>query len=189
LAGGSGDSAEGQARLHAAYGTLKRAAEFLSVSLRERAAAGTDDLPHVGGAKVIGNGLRELDRFLCLLLDEAVAMMALPAGFDRSAFVRQTNAANKLSAFCRLAELDAPQADRLRAIGRVRNCLHHCRGIVHDPAIYADLNIAASSSIDSTSAAAPRLSVTFDDLARICRFYIEAGAGLIEVCRVKPCIP
>ena len=192
MAGRGGQGSGGDcAALEAAYGTLMRATVFLSSSLRVRSTGGRgggDDLPHAGGAKVVGNGLRELDRFLCLLLDEAVGGISPPT-FDRAAFGRQRNAANKLRAFHRIAGLDAPDGERLRAIGRVRDCLHHCRGIVHDEAVHADLHFASATPASDRMSDTPRLSISFDALARICQFYGETGTGLMQVLRDNPRIP
>jgi hypothetical protein len=148
---------------------------FLPASLQARARggkAGNDWLPDAGGARVIGNGLRELDRFLCLLLDEAMRGVA-PLCFDHRGYARRTNAAAKLRDFHKLAGIAAADEQRLRAIGRVRDCLHHCRGIVHDPALYGDLGRAARAA---PNGGGPRLQIAFDDLAGICNFYAECGA-------------
>jgi len=170
------------ARLGRAYGTLARGSAFLAASLRARAGTGQDGLPGASGAKVVGNGLRELDRFLSLLLDEAAGTVCSP-GFDQRDFARQNNVANKIGTFYGLAGLDRPDVRRLRAIGRVRVCLHHCRGVVHDFALWDDLSTAAGDLPGRPRLDPPeRLAVTFEDLARICEFYAQSGAGLIAVC-------
>jgi hypothetical protein len=174
--------------LAAAYRTLIRACTFLAESLQARALHGRDGsdvLRGAGGARVVGNGLRELDRFLCLLLDEAVARVA-PPGFDRRAYQRRRNAAIKLREFHRLTGSDSLDGARLRAIGRLRACLHHVSGIVHDPGLYRDVRIAAGTSGDAAPSAL-RLPITFDDLAAICRFYAALAGTIIAACdRAEP---
>jgi hypothetical protein len=176
-------------RLNRAYTTLVRGSDFLSRSLQARAEIGQDSLAGAGGAKVVGNGLRELDRFLSLLLDEAAAAIC-PADFDGAGFVRSHNVANKIDAFYDLAGAGSSDTDRLRAIGRVRACLHHCRGIVHDPSLWRDLRVAAGDGPrDGLPKPADRLTVTFDELGRICGFYARSGAGLMAACHAIARIP
>lgn len=176
--------------LESAYRTLIRGSAFLAASLQARATGGRgggDVLPDARGAKVVGNGLRELDRFLCLLLDEAVQRVAPPT-FDHLAYARRNNVARKARDFHGVAGLAHADEARLRAIGRVRACLHHCRGIVHNPALFGDVRIAAASC-GGEDRRGRRLELTFDDLARICRFYAEFAAVLMAVCSADRRIP
>lgn len=117
-------SPEGElARAHA---TLERGAHFLGQGLAlapgaPRAISGRYR------AKVIGNGLRELDRFLCHLV-QAVAVVrgiALPE--------RERNTANKIARLRRSLALADPDRARLLALGRTRDCLFHCGGMVRRP--------------------------------------------------------
>jgi hypothetical protein len=182
-------AADGE-RLEIAFRTLIRGSAFLAASLQARATGGrggSDVLAGPGGARVIGNGLRELDRFLCLLLDEAVRCIA-PEGFDHTSYARRTNAAAKVRHFHVAAGLTGGDDERLRAIGRVRACLHHCRGIVHDPAVYRDLQ-AATTAPGGEDPGEERLKITFDDLARICEFYAESAVVLMGICRPDFPIP
>jgi hypothetical protein len=176
-------------RLATAYATLERGTAFLARSLEGRADVGTQALTGPGGAKVVGNGLRELDRFLSLLLDAAADGIDA-ADLDRSAFARQNNVANKIDLFYRLAGGTPPDVRRLRAIGRVRACLHHCRGIVHDSRLWEDLRLATGSdpSMDLAKAA-ERLNISFVELSEICRFYAQCGDDLIALRRVNRSIP
>jgi hypothetical protein len=177
------------ARLGPAYATLERGSLFLAGSLQARAQAGEQSLRGPGGAKVVGNGLRELDRFLSLLLD-AAADGILASEFDRSSYARQSNVANKLDLFYRLLGETPPDGRQLRAIGRVRACLHHCRGVVHDPTLWADLRLATGQMMHVEQAGpAERLSVSFVELAQICRFYGRAGADLMAACGERIAVP
>ncbi|WP_234149864.1 hypothetical protein [Sphingobium sufflavum] len=80
-------------------------------------------------AKVIGNSLRELDRFLNLLADEVGRTMARSAA-DMGAIRREHNTANKIRGLRGRRGLASPDHDRLRALGRSRDCMVHCDGLV-----------------------------------------------------------
>ncbi|MET0307494.1 MAG: hypothetical protein ABW023_02205 [Sphingomonas sp.] len=75
-------------------------------------------------AKVIGNGLRELDRFLNVLIGE----LARSCGVTLTR--GQDNTANKLHSLRRAMGTLDPDHARLRAFGRTRECLFHCAGMV-----------------------------------------------------------
>lgn len=113
--------------LHASS-TLFRGAAFLGACLRAPIAHPVESgSPAIAGryrAKVIGNGLRELDRFLNLLIDAASTAEGLPV------HPGQRNTANKLSAYRTAKSLPNHDGDRLRALGRSRDCLFHCGGRV-----------------------------------------------------------
>jgi len=113
--------------LHASS-TLFRGAAFLGACLRAPIAHPIESgSPAIAGryrAKVIGNGLRELDRFLNLLIDAASTAEGLPV------HPGQRNTANKLSAYRTAKSLPNHDGDRLRALGRSRDCLFHCGGRV-----------------------------------------------------------
>lgn len=110
-----------------ALATLEAGANFFGAGLRDvRRPIPPSALRVVGQhrAKVIGNGLRELDRFLNRLVDEALYVRR------QAAFPGERNTANKLRTFFR--DLDRPDVDgaRLRALGRSRECMFHCEGRV-----------------------------------------------------------
>lgn len=73
---------------------------------------------------MIGNGLRELDRFLNVLIGEIARScgVILPQ--------RQDNSANRLGSLRAAMALDDGDQARLRAFGRTRECLFHCGGTV-----------------------------------------------------------
>lgn len=75
-------------------------------------------------ARVTANALRELDRFLNLLLDAAAEHAGLHADGGR----RHTP--NKLQAFQAAFGAPDPHHHALMSIGRARDCLFHCRGVV-----------------------------------------------------------
>ena len=107
------------------YAALQRGAAFFGAGLH------APDRPALreacGGrlrARVIGNGLRELDRILNLFIDSALERRGQPACPD------QRNTANKLNAYRATLGLPNPDDARMRALGRSRECLFHCGGRV-----------------------------------------------------------
>ena len=150
-----------------AYQTLLRGADFLANGIGTRA-------PGISGryrAKVIGNGLRELDRFLNLLIDEARRAADLPGA------PRQHNTANKLRGWSIFDLSDSDHA-RLRALGRSRDCLFHCEGRVTRGDGRAG-TVFSTGWRDRDRPGAPlvrvpiggMLNLTGDDLADVCSFY------------------
>jgi len=111
-----------------AFATLNRGAAFLGAGLRGaregdvHTVAAPISGPH--RAKVIANGLRELDRFLNLLIDEALRAQG------QMVFPGQRNTANKLAIYCAAHGRRDDHGARLRALGRSRACLLHCGGRV-----------------------------------------------------------
>ena len=140
-------------RLSAA--TIMRATAFLG--------AGRIEAP---AATVLANSLRELDRFLSLLLDD-VAASALPAGYDRAAFARQSNTPNKLARVHDALGVASPDQARLRAIGRSRERLFHAaraaRAATHLP---GEQHLA-------------------EDLRGICRLYGRIADELVIACQAR----
>lgn len=111
-----------------AFATLNRGADFVGAGLRP-ARASTPFLASAPvsspyRAKVIANGLRELDRFLNLLIDEALRARG------RIACPSQHNTANKLGTYWAAYGQPDVHGERLRALGRSRECLFHCGGQV-----------------------------------------------------------
>lgn len=108
-----------------AHATLRRGAVFFAASLRpwNPPAGPIQSITHRLRSKVIGNGLRELDRFLSILIDEAARRQHLPTAPSRR------NTANKLREFRQAMALPSDDRGRLLALGRSRDCLFHCDGI------------------------------------------------------------
>jgi hypothetical protein len=135
---------------------------------------------------VIGNGLRELDRLLALLLDQVSALIA-PHGFDHAAFARRRNTPNKLGAVQAAMALPGRHHDRLRAIGRSRDCLFYCGGTVRRGDRRHDMRMTAGwSPGDAHGGGMPigiaigeHLLITATDLAGVCRFYDDIAAELL----------
>lgn len=160
---------------HAAA-TLFRGAAFLGGCLRAPVANDTEvrSLAIAGRyrAKVIGNGLRELDRFLNLLIDAASSAEGLPVRPG------QHNTANKLSAYCEAKSLPNHDGDRLRALGRSRDCLFHCGGRVgrgdRRDGIAMTVGWSAQAGGDAPLdrvMVGQHVNVTRGDLDDVCLFY------------------
>lgn len=137
---------------------------------------------------MIGNGLRELDRFLSLLID-AVAALIAPPGLDRGRFSRQRNTANKLRTIRSAMALPSPDHDRLLAIGRSRDCLFHCAGIVRRGDSRAAKQMTAGWPAPDdvrlrSFAIGERLAIDALGLHSVCRFYDHVAADLLAACEM-----
>ncbi len=172
------------AAFNAAYLTLLRGAEFVAAGLRSAAVrtcargAGSDGERY--RARLIGNALRELDRFLHLLADETSRLL------DLRVSPGQRNTANKLRDIDELCLCYADYS-RLRALGRARELLYR-RDSRLGRGDRAELwSLAASWPRDDARRASPRrtirLLVIDDDLARIGTFYRRLAKALAEVVR------
>ncbi|MBO9624373.1 MAG: hypothetical protein J7500_16820 [Sphingomonas sp.] len=166
---------DGLVRAHA---TLTRGARFLGAGLSAQAGVAPAAIGGRYRAKVIGNGLRELDRFLNVLIDEASLRIGLPV------VAGQRNTANKLRAF-RAADGAACATDevRLRALGRSRDCLFHCGGIV----TRADARGGTRMTAGWAGPCAPlrsfaigeELVLSAGELAGVCAFYESLAAEVV----------
>lgn len=137
-------------------------------------------------ARLQGNRLRELDRFLSILLDET-ARAVRGAGHDGPGFARLRNTPNKL----RLVETMAAERGcahsaardngRLRAIGRISACLNHCAGVVHAAGMAGDVALANGRADENAplSGASDRLRLSAQTLDAIGLFYREIGDRLL----------
>ena len=127
---------------------------------------------------MIGNSLRELDRFLNVLIDEVAAAIE-PSGLDRVAFAQQRNTANKLRTIRTVMALPSPDDRRLRAIGRDRDCLFHCAEIRR----YGDRRTARQTAmLPRRLAHAERLTPDLHQLRDYCRLYDRIVAELVAAC-------
>ncbi|MEP9361278.1 hypothetical protein [Sphingomonas sp. KR3-1] len=152
-----------------AYATLEHGAHFLGQGLGldagvPRAIAGRYR------AKVIGNGLRELDRFLQHLLQALAATrgIALPE--------RERNTANKVARLRELLGVADPDRARLLALGRTRDCLFHCGGLVRrgDARDGGAMTIpwrGAGSAALRRVPLGERLELSAAELLEICHYY------------------
>ncbi len=161
-----------------AHRTLERGSRFLGTGLARADQAGPQPIAGRYRAKVVGNGLRELDRFLNVLIG------ALADAQGRPLPDAQHNTANKLSAFCATLGLD--NHDRLRALGRSRDCLFHCAGIVRR----TDAPGAAAMTVGWWDEGGERpmlrslelgeeLVVTAAQLEEVCLYYAALGQQIL----------
>ncbi len=161
-----------------AHATLERGALFLGQGL------GRDDgVPRaIAGryrAKVIGNGLRELDRFLLLLV------RALAVAHGTALPDREHNTANMVGRLRQALGVANPDRARLLALGRTRDCLFHCGGLVrrgdarnggvmtigwHGAGGGALLRVAIGEFLDPSA----------DELFDICLYYRTLAARLLS---------
>lgn len=158
-------------------------------------------LAELARARLQGNHLRELDRLLSVLIDAVASLHHRPAS-ERRRIARIRNTAHKLHSVERAPAIDA-ETKRLRAIGRISACLHHCGGVVHAASLYRDIWIAEGMawqlSLPAGDAKDPaRLLLSSRAIGVISGLYREIGdrliagtAGIsaeIDFCRVRPYI-
>jgi hypothetical protein len=166
-----------------AYATLQRGSRFLGTGL-----GGPGALPRaIAGryrAKVIGNGLRELDRFLNLLVGEAARCGGIALPTD------ERNTANKLARLRRALSMPDPDHARLVALAHSRDCLFYCAGTV----LRGDKGDAGAMTIGwrgaggrlKRVAVGAELAVTVTDLSEVCRYYLDLADRLLAEARSIP---
>jgi hypothetical protein len=137
-------------------------------------------------AKVLGNGLRELDRFLSVLLDE-VAWAAGWDGAEHLALVRLRHTADKLGHVRSRPGVTDGDVARLRALAHCRNILFHCNGLVRrgDTRHAASLTLGWPANADEGQAATilrvgERLAVSPAELLWVCALYCRIGDALVR---------
>lgn len=179
--------------IHAQFpsGTLRQAHDTLVAGCRFLGSgrAGTDGGRPDGRlrARVIGNGLRELDRFLNLLIGEVALRLAVPMPTD------EHHTANRLRRLRHALGLADPDHARLMAIGRSRACLFHCWGMVRRADQPGDTGMTSGWWADDGMVRAlrivplgDRLAVSGTDLAEICRFYEILAGELLGHAMARP---
>ncbi len=141
------------------------------------AEAGWAQIAHT---RMIGNRLRELDRFLSVLIEDVAAGSA-PPEHDRKGFARLRNTPMKLRVVEDMFATGADDDARLRAIGRIAACLHHCKGQIHTASIHDDVLIARGSEKGPATPQKSRLLVDPQTLLAICSFYRGIGDRLLTL--------
>jgi hypothetical protein len=140
--------------------------------------------------RVLGNHLRELDRFLSVLIDEVAAATDIDAGALAQLRTRR-NTANKLRTLHAALGRGSPDHPRLLALGRSRDCLFYCGGMVRRADHRAGSSMttgwpshsATSHRLLKTSPVGSRLSIDRVDIDDICRFYDRIADELLAVSR------
>ncbi|CAN5343911.1 hypothetical protein BH10PSE13_BH10PSE13_19020 [soil metagenome] len=173
----------GDEALGRAHATLAAGCAFLLRTVEARTASPADVY-----ARLQGNRLRELDRFLSILLDETARALK-GTGHDAPGFGRMRNTPNKLQLVTTMqragtgamARIDV----RLRAIGRISACLNHCSGVVRAPGMHRDVLLAGGHLGEALavsrgfSPASDRLRLTPETLDAISSFYRGIGDQLL----------
>jgi len=155
------------------HATLAKACTFL---IRHRAPAHPNS-PALTRLRRAGNCLKELDRFLTLLLDARARTDGMAAR-DLPAFERWTNTAGKL----RRISGSGTETQRLQAIDRLRRTA--CGDMCGRPRalLIKDLAIATSGAAHPFPGHEPAESLTNAALAAIAEFYLEIGNHLLLDC-------
>jgi hypothetical protein len=156
-----------------AHGTLRGGASFFAGWLPPGVS-----VTHEHRSKVIANGLRELDRFLNILVDEVSLRHGLPVLPGRR------NTANKLRDLRTALGLPHDDHERLLALGRSRDCLFHCGGTVargdtpQARAMTLGWPEEAGRSLRRVPVGRP-VVVMRADIESVCRFYRQMADDLI----------
>lgn len=169
-------------RLHQAHETLSSGARFFVAWLSPSGnAAGQGGVAHEYRSRAIGNGLRELDRFLNILLDE----VAQHHGLGRAILGRGTP--RRLRGLRGLLGVADADHDRLVALGRSRACLFHCSGTVRS-GDRRDLATMTLGWPDGGAGTPPRrvplgvrVSLGRGDIESIAKFYTGIGDELMQL--------
>jgi hypothetical protein len=165
------------AELDRAYRTLWRGARFFASPAGQGAPPQglAVAISHRHRSKWIGNGLRELDRFLHHLLD------ALGHAHGLGVAPGRRSSAHKLHALRAALGRDGDDHARLLALGATRACLFHCDGILRSPAMAAAC--WAGLGRPNTPAAIEQgawLVVLPADLQCVGDFYQELAENLLQ---------
>lgn len=138
-------------------------------------------ISHRQRSKWIGNGLRELDRFLHHLLDAAAHSHGMaPAP-------RQRNSANKLHGFRHALGRSGDDHARLLALDGTRACLFYCDGILRSSAMAE----ACWTGLGRRQMLAPaekgaRLVILPADLQCVGEFYHGLADDLVRCPSIRP---
>jgi hypothetical protein len=152
------------------HATLANGCAYLA---RHR-APGLSSSPALTRLRRAGNCLKELDRFLTLLLDACARAQAMPPA-DLSAFERWTNTAGKL----RRISGSGTETQRLQAIDRLRRTA--CGDMCGRPRalLIKDLAIATCGAAHPMTGREAAESLTNEALAAIAEFYLGIGHKLL----------
>ncbi|ABQ70980.1 hypothetical protein HY78_01925 [Rhizorhabdus wittichii DC-6] len=121
-----------------AHATLSAGCAFVATYAGREGAART---AHPAHARMTGNRLHELDRFLSVLIDEAASLLNGPRR-DARLFARMRNTPEKLRRLGTVAALHGAVGQRLGAIGRICAYLRHCGDGVHRSGLARDIQLA-----------------------------------------------
>lgn len=157
--------------LDGAQATLQRGAAFLGRG------------PWADGpyrARLIGNGLRELDRFLNILIGEVAAVLGIATGRH------ERNTANALRRLRDTLGIADDDHARLTALGRSRDCLYYCGGVVRRGDTRGG-NAMTSGWAEGADGLrrlplGSALDVTQMQLAEACCYYAAIGDALVATC-------
>ena len=144
------------------------------------ADAGWAQIAHT---RMIGNRLRELDRFLAVLIEDVAAVGGQP-GHDRERFSRLRSTPRKLRVVEEMFATGADDDARLRAIGRLTACLHHCKGRIHTASIHDDILTARGSAKGPAWQQKEALLIDAQTLLAICAFYRGIGDRLLALAQI-----
>jgi hypothetical protein len=163
-----------------AHATLRAGCAFLARHGEDGPQDATT-LAQRAHSRMTGNRLRELDRFLSVLLDETALSLGR-SGHDGKRFARLRNTPGKLRRVEAMMASATQDHMRLRAIGRLSACLHHCAGVIHAESLHDDV-LLAQGGRDAGAAlphAPKNLRLSARTILEICAFYRAVGDRLLH---------
>ncbi|MBO9378244.1 hypothetical protein GG804_15855 [Sphingomonas histidinilytica] len=164
-----------------AHATLSAGCAFVAMRAGQEEAARTS---HPAHARMTGNRLHELDRFLSVLIDEAASLRTGPRR-DARFFARMRNTPEKLRRLGSAAALHGAVGQRLGAIGRVCAYLRHCGDGVHRSGLAHDMRLAGGRADQERPTAEASMAMyleppTIVAIAGLYRFVGDALIGAVD---------
>ena len=155
--------------LNRAHATLVAGCDFVSQRQWEVSHARTLPCPWTQGVhnRLLANYLRELDRFLCVLLEEAALSLGGP-DHDARRFARLRKTSDKLKLVEHMIGMPSRHDARLGAIRRIATRLRR-PGTICQPSHAKDISLACDVSLETPLA-----------LQSIARFYRDLGDDLMK---------
>jgi hypothetical protein len=168
-----------------AHATLVAGCGFLSRHAPEAAVSGSP-WAHKVHDRVTANHLRELDRFLSVLLEEIARTIGGPE-HDADRFERANSTARMLRIVERITGTPSDAHLRLRAIGRIAQRLRRDQRPAKAHLLASDMLLASGGAPSGTGGqAGGGLRLSREAVQSISIFYRDLGDRLMEEARLFP---
>ena len=169
-----------------AHVTLVAACDFAAHHALRPAVSGCGRAQWINN-RAMANRLRELDRFLSILLDDVAGMLTGVPAAPRQDAVRRARADGSAGKLRRIEGMTGTRSDdhaRLRAIGRIAARLRHDDRPIHASSLSGDLRLAVGQSASAACfQAGNRFSLSAEAMGSISLFYRDLGDRLVKQIR------
>jgi len=169
-----------------AHVTLVAACDFAAHHALRPAVSGCGRAQWINN-RAMANRLRELDRFLSILLDDVAGMLTGVPAAPRQDAVRRARADGSAGKLRRIEGMTGTPSDdhaRLRAIGRIAARLRHDDRPIHASSLSGDLRLAVGQSASAACfQAGNRFSLSAEAMGSISLFYRDLGDRLVKQIR------